>query len=80
VPIGSIIGLPVPFLPDTARDTGMFEQPRAPGHDALARFERVMGVPVEIILFLFGLVNAGASRWAVRRTAGLYLMTPRRTA
>jgi NhaA family Na+:H+ antiporter len=49
----------VPFLPHAARDTGMFEQPLAPGHDALARFESLMRVPVEIILFLFGLANAG---------------------
>jgi Na+:H+ antiporter, NhaA family len=49
----------VPFLPHAARDSGLFEQPLVPGRDALARFERVMSVPVEIILFLFGLVNAG---------------------
>jgi len=49
----------IPFLPHAARDVGMFEQPLAPGRDALARFESVMRVPVEIILFLFGLVNAG---------------------
>jgi NhaA family Na+:H+ antiporter len=49
----------VPFLPHAPRDSGLFEQSSVPGRDALARFERVMGVPVEIILFLFGLVNAG---------------------
>ena len=49
----------VPFLPHAARDAGMFEQALVPGGDALTRFERVMGVPAEIILFLFGLVNAG---------------------
>lgn len=49
----------VPFLPHAGRDTGLFEEPLAPGRDALATFERVMRVPAEIVLFLFGLVNAG---------------------
>jgi NhaA family Na+:H+ antiporter len=49
----------VPFLPHAARDTGLFEEPLVPGRDPLARFEHAMKVPTEIVLFLFGLVNAG---------------------
>ena len=49
----------VPFLPHAARDDGLFEEPRVPGHDPLARFEHAMKVPVEAVLFLFGLTNAG---------------------
>jgi Na+:H+ antiporter, NhaA family len=49
----------VPFVPHAARDTGMFEEPRVPAHDPLARFEHTARVPAEIVLFLFGLVNAG---------------------
>jgi Na+:H+ antiporter, NhaA family len=49
----------VPFLPHAARDVGLFEEPLEPGRDALAKFEHVMRVPAEIVLFLFGLVNAG---------------------
>lgn len=49
----------IPFVPHAARDAGMFEEPRLPGHDPLARFEHAMRVPTEAVLFLFGLVNGG---------------------
>lgn len=49
----------VPFLPHAAGDAGLFEEPLVPRRDPLARFEHVMRVPAEIVLFLFGLVNAG---------------------
>ena len=47
------------FLPHTAHDTGLFEEPLQPGRDPLTQFEHVMRVPAEIVLFLFGLANAG---------------------
>jgi NhaA family Na+:H+ antiporter len=49
----------VPFLPHARVDAGLFEEPRRPGDDPLSRFERAMRVPAEIVLFLFGLANAG---------------------
>ena len=51
----------IPFVPHAARDAGMFEEPRLPGGDPLARFEHAMRVPTEAVLFMFGLVNGGVS-------------------
>ncbi len=48
----------VPFLPHATRDPGLFiEAPRL--HDPLNEFERWWKLPVQIILFFFGLANAG---------------------
>jgi NhaA family Na+:H+ antiporter len=48
----------VPFLPHAARDPGFFvESPSA--HDTLNEFEHWWKVPVNVVLFFFGLVNAG---------------------
>lgn len=48
----------IPFLPHTARDRGLFvEAPHA--HDTLNEFEHVFKWPVDVMLFFFGLVNAG---------------------
>jgi len=51
----------VPFVPHAARDAGLFEDPRIPGRDPLARFERAVRAPSEVVLFLFGLVNGGVA-------------------
>jgi NhaA family Na+:H+ antiporter len=61
----------VPFMPHAARDAGLFVE--APGaRDTLSQFERWWKYPVQIVLFFFGLVNAGvrigaigAGTWAV---------------
>jgi len=62
----------VPFLPHAARDLGLFVEAPAGTRDALSQFERVFKYPVQVVLFLFGLVNAGvrvgavgAGTWAV---------------
>jgi NhaA family Na+:H+ antiporter len=48
----------VPFLPHAARDPGLFvEHPRL--HDTLNEFEHWFKTPVDVMLFFFGLVNAG---------------------
>jgi NhaA family Na+:H+ antiporter len=48
----------VPFLPHAKRDPGLFiEAPHL--HDPLNEFEHWWKLPVQIILFFFGLVNAG---------------------
>ena len=48
----------IPFLPHAARDPGLFvEAPNA--HDTLSEFERWFKRPVDVMLFFFGLANAG---------------------
>ena len=48
----------VPFLPHAKRDPGLFvETPDA--HDPLNQFEHRWKLPVHVILFFFGLINAG---------------------
>jgi NhaA family Na+:H+ antiporter len=49
----------MPFLPHAARDAGLFVEPRPTAHDPLTEFERWWKYPVQLVLFLFGLVNAG---------------------
>jgi NhaA family Na+:H+ antiporter len=48
----------MPFLPHAKRDPGFFV-PARHGHDTLSAFEHWWKLPVQIILFFFGLVNAG---------------------
>ena len=47
----------MPFLPHAARDRGLFVASRL--HDTLNEFEHRWKIPVQGILFFFGLVNAG---------------------
>ena len=48
----------VPFLPHAARDPGLFvEVPEA--RDTLSQFEHWWKLPVQVVMFLFGLANAG---------------------
>ncbi len=49
----------VPFMPHARRDPGLLADPLPTDRDTLSRFERVAAPPVQAILFLFGLVNAG---------------------
>jgi len=50
----------VPFLPHAKRDPGLFVD--VPGlHDPLNQFEHWWKLPVQVILFFFGLVNAGVA-------------------
>src|SRR5688572_12357659 len=49
----------VPFMPHAKRDLGLFN-PREPRlRDTMNQFEHWWKVPVQIVLFFFGLVNAG---------------------
>ena len=48
----------IPFVPHAARDGGLFEE-TVPQHDPLSEFEHRMRVPVQVVLLLFGLANAG---------------------
>lgn len=49
----------VPFLPHAARDPGLFVAAPAHAHDTLSEMEHTLKVPVQLVLFVFGLVNAG---------------------
>jgi NhaA family Na+:H+ antiporter len=49
----------VPFVPHAARDTGLFEEDPGEELDPLAQFEHATRVPVQAVLLLFGLANAG---------------------
>jgi NhaA family Na+:H+ antiporter len=62
----------IPFLPHAARDRGLFVEAPPSARDALSRFELHWKRPVQIILFFFGLANAGVplqrygiATWAV---------------
>src|SRR5262249_50499374 len=49
----------VPFMPHARRDPGLLADPLPTDRDTLSRFERAISPPVQVVLFLFGLVNAG---------------------
>ncbi len=53
----------IPFMPHRHADPGLFVKKQ--GHDTLTRFEHQWKVPVQIVLGLFGLVNAGVPLAAV---------------
>ncbi len=62
----------IPFFPRAPRDAGLFVDPTPQAHDTLTRFERWWRLPVQGVLLLFGLVNAGvpihgleSGMWAV---------------
>jgi NhaA family Na+:H+ antiporter len=49
----------VPFVPHSARDLGLFDEREEHGADTLNRFEHAWKTPVQVMLFFFGLANAG---------------------
>ena len=49
----------LPLMPHAKRDLGLFHVEKARLPDAMNRFEHFWRVPVQFILLLFGLVNAG---------------------
>jgi NhaA family Na+:H+ antiporter len=62
----------VPFLPHTTRDLRFFADKSSRRHESSAHFEHVFKFPVQVVAFLFGLVNGGvlmrgfgAGTWAV---------------
>ncbi len=62
----------IPFMPNAHTDTGLFDWGKLEKKDTLSHFEHWMKNPVEIILGLFGLLNAGVllsssgiATWAV---------------
>jgi NhaA family Na+:H+ antiporter len=62
----------VPFFPHGKRDRGLLVEPSPQAHDTMTLFERWWRLPVEGVLLMFGLVNAGvplhgleAGMWAI---------------
>lgn len=55
----------VPFMPHAKRDLGFFDPREEHLSDTMNRFEHWWKAPVQIILFFFGLVNAGVMLEAV---------------
>jgi NhaA family Na+:H+ antiporter len=51
----------VPFMPHAKRDLGLFDERERHLPDTMNRFEHWWKVPVQLILFFFGLVNAGVT-------------------
>jgi NhaA family Na+:H+ antiporter len=49
----------IPFMPHAHTDLGIFAREELGRHDTLSEFEHAWKYPVELILGLFGLVNAG---------------------
>ena len=49
----------IPTLPNAASDQGIYQEKAGEHHDTLNNFEHFFKNPVEIILGLFGLMNAG---------------------
>jgi Na+:H+ antiporter, NhaA family len=49
----------LPWLPHALHDPGVYVDPSSPQRDPLNEFERWWQLPVEVILFLFALTNAG---------------------
>jgi NhaA family Na+:H+ antiporter len=55
----------VPLMPHAKRDLGIFDDREPHRPDTLSQFEHAFKVPVQFVLFLFGLVNAGVPLTAV---------------
>ncbi len=49
------------FLPHASRDPGLFIETPIRNHDTLNEFEHAWKMPVAVILFFFGLANAGVA-------------------
>jgi NhaA family Na+:H+ antiporter len=64
----------IPTLPHAHTDIGFFARAETTRHDTLSEFEHWWDHPVELILGLFGLVNAGVAFGNVGTATGLVLL------
>jgi NhaA family Na+:H+ antiporter len=64
----------IPMMPHAHVDTGLFNWDRLDTQDTLTRFEQWWKNPVELILGLFGLLNAGVLLSTVGPTTSLVLL------
>ncbi|MCY4151660.1 MAG: Na+/H+ antiporter NhaA [Aestuariivita sp.] len=63
----------VPAIPHADHDFGLFAQTEQYAHDLLNEIEHALKVPVEIVLFCFGLCNAGVQFSAIGDATWLVL-------
>jgi NhaA family Na+:H+ antiporter len=63
----------VPFMPAARKDLGLFDPKEERRHDTLDRFEHAWKLPVQVMLFFFGLANAGVPLSSVGSATWLVL-------
>lgn len=63
----------VPAIPHAARDFGIFAEDEAYSTDLLNRIEHALKIPVQFVLFAFGLLNAGGEFGAISAPTFLVL-------
>jgi Na+:H+ antiporter, NhaA family len=63
----------VPFMPHAARDLGLLEPEEDVLPDTMNRFEHWWKLPVQVVLFFFGLANAGVELSSVGPVTGMVL-------
>jgi NhaA family Na+:H+ antiporter len=63
----------VPFMPHAKDDLGMFADAEDARHDTMNEFEHWWKAPVQVVLFFFGLVNAGVPLAAVGEVTWMVL-------
>lgn len=63
----------IPAIPHADRAFGIFAEAETHLHDILNQIEHALQIPVELILFLFGLVNAGVAFAALAEPTWLVL-------
>jgi NhaA family Na+:H+ antiporter len=63
----------VPFMPHAKDDLGMFAEQEGKRHDTMNAFEHWWKAPVQVVLFSFGLVNAGVPLSAVGEVTWMVL-------
>jgi Na+:H+ antiporter, NhaA family len=63
----------LPFMPHAARDKGLFAEEEEYLPDTMNRFEHWWKTPVQLILFFFGLVNAGVPFGGIGRASWIVL-------
>ncbi|NQW03125.1 MAG: Na+/H+ antiporter NhaA [Acidobacteria bacterium] len=63
----------VPFMPHAKTDLGLFSDKEDKRHDTMNEFEHWWKAPVQVVLLLFGLVNAGVPLSAVGEVTWMVL-------
>lgn len=63
----------VPFMPHAKNDLGVFADAEDKRHDTMNEFEHWWKIPVQFVLFFFGLVNAGVPFGAVGEVTWMVL-------
>ena len=65
----------LPFMPHAKRDIGLFDPREEHLTDTMNRFEQAWRVPVQVVLLLFGLVNAGVAFTSVGQGTSIVFLS-----